>query len=1204
LFGPDWFASLILKLPSAELRFADFTGAVRYMRILPFCSTKSCIALQAVLLFACFCAVHLKAFETSSLAAPLEARTGKNSNPKSATLKADQTISFQNLSSKHVGDAPFQVSAVASSGLAVTLFAAGHCSVAGATVQLTGVGSCTLIAIQDGNDEYNAATSVSRSFFIANPSETVVDLNAFGATGDGTTDDAPAFQQALDALANAGGGTLFVPPGRYALVTPVSKNFTGLASAIAIRGVESETRVDVDVEGYLLALGLDLASEVYPRTDQQIAIDMGGLKELLVADIAFVGTPDIDTDALATLSIHEVDDATIYHCEFYGLRTLVPHAGVVLAIRSGLRIEQTKFLGSFGFSAVNTPVVQNLEWKNVTFSGVAFVDYGMRPELFCKCESASYAWVNVGNAAATSADSPRREASFTNVFMDEGAFVGLFTLPSFYEPPSAPIDLIYISGLTMNVSNLGTTGNHLSGLQHTLIEKAHYEWSQNADSAVQLSGAGNAIIDQTVCTDGSNRIAADSATEKLTVINSTYVTLDSQAQVTRVLTVSPDEDPVQYVRKQFEQTLGRAPDPAAHFYWSDLLLQCGDDSQCIDETRGNLGNYLNTGPSPNFSIDGQIKNDHDAPLVGTLVALSGSQSVVTQTDGEGRYSFAGLPTSGVYTVTPSQTHYTFADVSRTLITPASDQTIDFAAAHHRFQISGRVADGSGQGIEGAAVELSGSGSLSTMTDVGGNYLFNIDAEGDYTVTTSKAHYSFSPAAKTLTNLTEDQITDFTGTLANYVLGGQVKSNGAGLSGVTVTLGGSQTGTTTTDSNGNFSFNLPATGSYTVTPSLNHFLFTPQQLSYPSLSGNSNGDFVALSQSFVEFSNASYTVSEGTADAFVTVIRSGDTTGPASVAFETLDSAGLQDCNITNGTASPRCDFNFTVSRIQFAPGETSKTVSIAIIDGAYAEGNETFTLILSNPSGAEIGAQASATVTITDNDNVNGSNPAADADFFIRQHYLDFLGREPDQAGYDGWRNILNNCGITVPQPCDRIEVSSAFFRSPEFQGRGYFVYKFYASVGRVPHYDEFAPDLAVLSGFLTPEELEANKITFTNEFMDRPEFRSRYDGLATPVAYVDGLLDTVGLANHPSRQAWIDGLTSGSLTRAQVLRALVDSSEMYYKYYNEAFVVMQYFGYLRRTADASYLQWIQTMNANGGDYRIMVNGFLNSTEYRQRFGP
>ena len=69
------------------------------------------------------------------------------------------------------------------------------------------------------------------------------------------------------------------------------------------------------------------------------------------------------------------------------------------------------------------------------------------------------------------------------------------------------------------------------------------------------------------------------------------------------------------------------------------------------------------------------------------------------------------------------------------------------------------------------------------------------------------------------------------------------------------------------------------------------------------------------------------------------------------------------------------------------------------------------------------------------------------------------------------------------------------------------------------------------------------------------------------------------------------------------MLRALTESVEVYQKYYNEAFVVMQYFGYLRRDPDILYLQWIQIMNQNGGDYREMINGFVNSLEYRQRFG-
>jgi hypothetical protein len=65
----------------------------------------------------------------------------------------------------------------------------------------------------------------------------------------------------------------------------------------------------------------------------------------------------------------------------------------------------------------------------------------------------------------------------------------------------------------------------------------------------------------------------------------------------------------------------------------------------------------------------------------------------------------------------------------------------------------------------------------------------------------------------------------------------------------------------------------------------------------------------------------------------------------------------------------------------------------------------------------------------------------------------------------------------------------------------------------------------------------------------------------------------------------------------------MAESPEVYNKYYNQAFVVMQYFGYLRRQPDALYLTWIAHLDATG-DYRSMINGFMNSIEYRARFGP
>jgi hypothetical protein len=290
--------------------------------------------------------------------------------------------------------------------------------------------------------------------------------------------------------------------------------------------------------------------------------------------------------------------------------------------------------------------------------------------------------------------------------------------------------------------------------------------------------------------------------------------------------------------------------------------------------------------------------------------------------------------------------------------------------------------------------------------------------------------------------------------------------------------------------------------------------------------------------------------------------------------------------------------------LRFAAGETTKTISIPIVNDSYAEGTERFTVRLSNPSTGSLGPASTATITITDDDAVTSStNAITDAQFFIRQQYIDFLGREPDPAGWQGWQETLNKCQ-PGDKSCDRISVSSGFFRSPEFQERGYFVYRFYpVALGRTPHYSEFIPDMAKISGFLTDAEKEANKVAFVQEFMARPEFVSRFGSVTDSAGFVDGLLLTCAIPDHPSRETWIARLTNGSATRAQVLRELSESDEVYRKFYNESFVVMQYFGYLRRDPDILYLKWIDTMNQNGGDYRDMINGFMNSAEYFQRFG-
>ena len=387
------------------------------------------------------------------------------------------------------------------------------------------------------------------------------------------------------------------------------------------------------------------------------------------------------------------------------------------------------------------------------------------------------------------------------------------------------------------------------------------------------------------------------------------------------------------------------------------------------------------------------------------------------------------------------------------------------------------------------------------------------------------------------------------------------------------------------------FTLPTTGTYSILAN--------------AVNASMSGDYaVTLSAGSVagsiQLTFNSYAIGEGGGALSVGVSRTGDVTLPASVGYATSDTAGLNNCSFINNVASARCDYITAVGTVRFAAGESAKTISIPIVDDAYAEGNETFTITLSNAIGASLGAPNTATVTIQDNEATNGPNPIDGTAFFVRQQYLDFLGREPDPAGFAAWQAVINGCAPGDIN-CDRIHVSSGFFRSPEFQERGYFVYRFYSvAFGRKPLYAEFIPDLAKVSGFLSDAELEAAKVAFVAEFMTRSEFTTKFNG-TTNEQYVDLLLSTAGVT-HPAREFYIAALGNGTRTRAQVLREIAESNEVSTKFFNEAFVVMQYFGYLRREPDAAYLQWITHLNSTG-DFRSMINGFMNSAEYRARFG-
>ncbi|HET8783516.1 MAG TPA: M12 family metallo-peptidase [Pyrinomonadaceae bacterium] len=360
---------------------------------------------------------------------------------------------------------------------------------------------------------------------------------------------------------------------------------------------------------------------------------------------------------------------------------------------------------------------------------------------------------------------------------------------------------------------------------------------------------------------------------------------------------------------------------------------------------------------------------------------------------------------------------------------------------------------------------------------------------------------------------------------------------------------------------------------------------------------------------IQLSAPSYSVNEGAGFLSVDVTRSGNTAGPATVNLATSDTAGLTNCTTVNGIASERCDYATTVATLRFAAGETSKNVVIPIVNDVLVEGNETFTVTLSGANGAILGT-STATVTIVENDTQPASqNPIDGVEFFVTQQYIDFLGRLPDSVGLANWVATLGGCpnggfGENLNPSCDRVHVSSGFFLSVEFQQRGYFAYRFYeVALDRRPNYAEFVPDMAQVGGAQSPESEILSKAAYTDAWTQRPAFKSLYDGLSNS-AYVNALEANaeVILAN---KQALIDALNNNQKNRGQVLREIVETQAVADRFFNRAFVSMQYFGYLRRDPDTvGFQNWLDTLNADPNNFRHMIFGFLFSTEYRQRFGP
>jgi hypothetical protein len=313
-------------------------------------------------------------------------------------------------------------------------------------------------------------------------------------------------------------------------------------------------------------------------------------------------------------------------------------------------------------------------------------------------------------------------------------------------------------------------------------------------------------------------------------------------------------------------------------------------------------------------------------------------------------------------------------------------------------------------------------------------------------------------------------------------------------------------------------------------------------------------------------------------------------------------------------------------------------VPVLICEDAYTEGPESFTIALANPTGgATIGTVATASVQITDDSTESSANPIDIARGFVCEQYHDFLNRHSDPAGEDFWTDQITACGTNAACIDEkRTNVSAAFFLSAEFQNTGYLVIRTHkAAFGNAksnPRYLVFLRDQRELNeGVVIGQpgadaRLEQNIQQFFKEFVQRPEFVTPFPQGMPAANYVDALFANAAVTpTTTERNAAISAYGSGDTTgRAASLRSVADSNSIFQTHYNPAFVLMEYFGYLRRNPDdfpntdfSGYDFWLNKLNQfslPGEDVRNesvalgrvkraeMVKAFLVAGEYRERF--
>jgi len=623
------------------------------------------------------------------------------------------------------------------------------------------------------------------------------------------------------------------------------------------------------------------------------------------------------------------------------------------------------------------------------------------------------------------------------------------------------------------------------------------------------------------------------------------------------------------------------------------------------------------------TISGTIFDNTERGLGGVTVSLTGTQQAVAITDINGNYIFTVL-SGGTYTITPSKINFLFEPQNLFFQgLTASVANANFFGSFLNFSISGRVTDSNGNGIPAVTMTLAGAGAQTQQTDAIGNYSFpQVAAGGNYILTPTKFGLDFSPLNQVFNNLSGDQTSNFLGTPQpnptptptpsqnfdngtvgpNFTPGTLTTSPQSNNPNVTVTVVNGQLVITPLGGANGANFNgivLIAPIDLTATPtvSIEAVQVPPEEGALSTFALGNDGDNWYRFAAGTDPSLTNAKTQEHTqADPGITMLffqtNLGGTKFSTGIPY---DAVAHRFWRFRFDTPAQTINFETSPDAMVWTLRYTSSISKP--VTGLTAELSAGTTQSTLNPDAA-----------IFDNFSVSTEglpvNRIDQTEFFVRQHYLDFLNREPDPGGFAYWTSQIQQCGND--QLCihsRRIGVSGAFFAEQEFQQTGTFVYLLYkAAFNRRLSFAEFQSDRNHL---VVGPNLEQTKVALADDFVARPAFKSIYD-LLNSVDYVDTLYANAGIVPTPEQRAFlVIGLLTGDLTRGNVLLLLAENQAFVEKEFNSVFVLMEYFGYLQRNPDESgYAFWLDVINnREPNNYRGMICGFITSAEYQLRFG-